>query len=179
MLVAYRVVRRHRQHRGNVALLEDPDAVVGEDVGDLLEEGLGVFQIVEHGDRGDDTRLSIAHGGADSCGGEEVGHQLDVRRIVIPELDSRGIHAEERGADGAVSLKEGAVVAPDIDDEIARAGRHARQGSTDDAAQMFDHPHVQAGPIAVVHSVHLFRDVRVLELHEPARFVATVFNAFD
>ena len=51
MLVADRIVGGGLQHSGQVALFEMPNAVLGQEAGDLAGKLLWRFKVIEHRDR--------------------------------------------------------------------------------------------------------------------------------
>src|SRR6266850_135664 len=56
MLMADIVKGIHREHRWEVAHLDHPHSQWMKDPLDLLDKGIGVLQVIEHGDGGDDLR---------------------------------------------------------------------------------------------------------------------------
>src|SRR2546430_6365543 len=72
-----------------------PDAVVGQDVGDLADELQRLLQIVEHRDRRDDPRLPSAQRGPVEVRREEIRDQAAVGRIAAAPAGGRRIEAEE------------------------------------------------------------------------------------
>ena len=121
MLLADRVVSVRLDHRGQVALLDDPDAVVGEAVAHISDEVHRPVEVVEHRNRGHDLRLAAREFCAQEARREEVGDQLDARRIEAPELPARGVHADQVRAVLRIGLEQRAVVGADVDDEVALA----------------------------------------------------------
>ena len=76
MLVHHHVEGVGLEHERQVVQLHDPDPVVGQGVGHVLDEGRGVLQVVEHGDARDDLRAPVGLTLVQEARAEEVTHDV-------------------------------------------------------------------------------------------------------
>jgi hypothetical protein len=124
VLVAGGVKRVRLQHRRQIALLQMPDAVVGEDGHDIVHECLRLLQVVDHRDGGDDLRLAAIEELAKHFCREEVHDQLDIGPVIFRELTRARIDADERRTVHRIARQQRSVVAADVEYEIVRPDRH-------------------------------------------------------
>src|SRR6266849_8626679 len=112
------VVRIRLEHRRHIALLKHPYAIVGEHLVNLAHEGERVFKVVEHRKRRDYLRFLSWKAFTQQCSRKEIGNQLDVCRVVAPELDPCRVNAHKNWT-SRVSLQSSAVIAADIHHKVA------------------------------------------------------------
>jgi len=87
--------------------------------------------------------------------GEEVRHERDVRRIVLGELLTCRVDADASQPRNLVGLECRAVVATDIDDDVASVGLYQPLQIGAFLGQMADHRLVQTRAVAIVLAIHL------------------------
>src|SRR2546425_447794 len=154
------VLDQRRQEAGEVTamtehtLLEVPDAVGGEDLGDLAREPDRVVQVVEHRDRGDDAgwanpRLLVG------SRRKELRHEDDVLRVVLTQLGADGVDADAANVACRVGLERGGVVAADVQHDVTGAEADQALQVAALPLQVTHHRLVETGPVAVVVPVQL------------------------
>ena len=133
MLVADRVEAVHLEHRRHVRELADPDPVGRQGLRDVCDERRRALEVVEHRDARDDPGPAVGIPLGERGVGEEVADHVVALGHGVPR-HVRGVHPEERHLSRSIDIpvEERAVVAADVDDEIARPkaahglGRQAR-----------------------------------------------------
>ena len=165
--MAHGVVRVGLEHRGQVALLEHPDAVVVEQLGDLVDEGLGPLEVVEHRDRGDDLGAAPGIGLAHQLRAEEIRNQPHMRRVVLLELRPRRVDADQRQG-FRVGLEQRAVVRADVHHQVGVAQLDQGADARHLRVQVLDHRLVEARAVAIVVAVEAAEIVVVAQLHQVA-----------
>src|SRR5258708_6543647 len=90
------VVSVLRQHQWRIALLEMPDAIVIQDISDVLHEAEGLLEIIKHRDGRDDFRFSSPELTLKSFCREEVCYDMNAGLVVIPKPRCRWIHSDAR-----------------------------------------------------------------------------------
>src|SRR5438309_7838 len=117
MLVTNGVIGVLRQHGRKIALLEVPDTLIIEYLGDLFDELNRLIEVIEHRDGCDDLRLSRAVMSFEGRRREVVCDDLDVRLIELAELGCSRIHPH-RNQLWRIEGKQGAVITADIENEV-------------------------------------------------------------
>ena len=99
---------------------------------------------------------------------KKSGDQLDVGRIELANFSPVGSMPTRLIPARRVGLQQRAVVAADVEHDVAGGRLDQRFELADLARQMRHHRLVEAGAVAVVVAVHLRRVVRMFQLQKPA-----------
>jgi hypothetical protein len=155
------------EHERQVVQLHDPDAVLREALGDVLDEGGRVLEVVEHRDARDDLRAAVRVARAQRPGAEEVADDV-VALLDRVAGDVRGVEAEEAQLPRGVAVQQRAVVAADVDHEVAGRQLRERLRRLGDAVEVVRHRPVDAAAVPVGLVEDRARD-GVADLDEAAR----------
>ncbi len=148
MLVDDRVEGIALEHQRQVVQLHPPDTVVGQAFGDVANKGAGVLEVVEHRDAGDNPRLAVGMAGGQRPAGEEVVDHL-VALLDRVAGDVGGVEAEVGQPLGLVAVEQGAVVAADVDDQVAGGEADQALGFAGDLMEVLGHRPVDAAAVPV------------------------------
>ena len=163
MLVADRVEGVAFQDQRQIMHFDDPGAIFHQQAGDIGDELIGIFEIVEHGDGGDDAKLFTG----DEPGGEEVGNDaIGAVGGFAGEIFGR-LESDAADAFGGVRAQEGTVVAADIEDAIAAAESGKVRGFFGDVREGGAHGGADAGLVPVM-GIEPFGRGGVAQLREAA-----------
>src|SRR5262245_51706952 len=132
-----RVVGVLLEHQRHIALLKHPDPRWIEYGGNIGDEGVWIVEIIEHGNRGHCTGVPAPGNRPVSPCGEKTGNELEVAKISLELLNKRvDADANKRVR---VLPEQGAVIAADIEDDVACGQFKPAHQLVSDAREMFSH----------------------------------------
>src|ERR1700730_19451834 len=98
MFMANGVVSHRPDHRRQITHFEMPDAIFFQDGSDFLHEGEWVLQIIEHRNRGNNSRPLLCETRSKKLGGEKIHQQRNIFSIKGRKLLGGGIDSSYRQA---------------------------------------------------------------------------------
>jgi hypothetical protein len=177
VLVDDDVERVGLEHQREVVELHHPDPVLSQAVSDVLHELGRVLQVVEHGHARDHLGATIGVPEPERTRAEEVAHDVVALLDGVPGHVG-GVEPEEAYVPGGEAIEQRAVVAADVDDQVAGFKQGQLLGGASDPVQVACHRLVDATAVPVRLVEDRARD-RVAGLQEAARVLVASHVAAD
>lgn len=139
-----------RQHEREIAHLNDPHASRMEDPCDVGHKRIRILEVVEHGNAGHHLRTLVAAQSLKVGGAEEIVHGDRAPLLGIGHEVRRRLEAHAEQPCRLVGTEERAVVAPDVEDQIAWQEWHEPFGGPHDIGEGRAHGAIHARAVPVV-----------------------------